>query len=63
MTPTTHLPPLPEKKRRFIFIVMVLAFVIAVPSMVLYAIGYRFDFSEESYNFKAVGGFKGVNAN
>jgi len=56
MPPTTHLPPLPEKNRRLIFLMMVLAFVIAVPAMVFYAVGYRFDFSEDIYNFKAVGG-------
>lgn len=56
MTPATHLPPLPEKKRRFIFLSMVLIFAIAVPAMVFYAIGYRFDFTDDLYNFKAVGG-------
>jgi hypothetical protein len=56
MTPATHLPPLPEKKRRFIFLSMVLAFAIAVPVLVFYAIGYRFDFTEDLLNFKAVGG-------
>lgn len=56
MTPTTHLPPLPEKQRRFIFLTMVLAFAIAVPLMVFYAVGYRFDFSKSLYDFKAVGG-------
>lgn len=56
MPPTTHLPPLPQKKRRFIFLLMVVAFLVAVPVMVFYAVGYRFDFSEEEYDFKAVGG-------
>lgn len=56
MPPTTHLPPLPEKKRRFIFFLMAVSFLVAVPLMVFYAVGYRFDFSGNVYDFKAVGG-------
>ncbi len=56
MTPTTHLPPLSEKNRRRFFISLVLIFSIAVPLMVFYAIGYRFDFNGDIQNIKAVGG-------
>ncbi len=55
MTPATHLPPLPEKRRRSIFLLMALTFTIAVPAMVFYAIGYRYDFGEVN-TFTAVGG-------
>lgn len=52
----THLPPLDKRNRRAIFLLMVLVFVTAVPLMVFYAVGYRFDFSKNIYDFKAVGG-------
>jgi len=52
----SHLPPLPIEHRSRLFWLMATVFLLAVPLMVLYAIGYRYDFSEDIYNFKAVGG-------
>lgn len=52
----SHLPPLTKQHRHFVFLAAVAAFVIAVPTMVFYAVGYRFDFSESFYNIKSVGG-------
>lgn len=56
MTPTVEMKPLSQKKRRFVFLLSILLFVIAVPFSVFYAIGYRFDFSDDITNIKSVGG-------
>lgn len=48
--------PLPFKQRRVAFMLTLLIFIIAVPTFVFYAIGYRFDFSNELRNIHAVGG-------
>lgn len=56
MTPTpNNIPPLSNRDRHLIFLLMVLAFVIMVPAMVFYAIGYRFDLTDE-LQIKTVGG-------
>lgn len=56
MTPTVEIEPLSQNKRRIVFILSVLLFVIAVPISVFYAIGYRFDFTNHVTNIKSVGG-------
>lgn len=56
MTPPIEMQPLSQKKRRFVFLLSLLLFVVAVPISVFYAIGYRFDFGGELSNIKSVGG-------
>lgn len=56
MTPTIEMKPLSQKKRQFVFILSVTLFVLAVPISVFYAIGYRFDFTDELNSIKSVGG-------
>jgi hypothetical protein len=57
MTPTVEMQPLSQKKRRFVFLVSLILFILAVPFSVFYAIGYRFDFGSEDFtNIKSVGG-------
>lgn len=56
MTPVIEVQGLPQNKRRFIFIVAIILFVIAVPISVFYAIGYRFDFTGQITSIKSVGG-------
>lgn len=51
-----HLPPLAIEHRSRLFWLMATVFLLAVPLMVLYAIGYRYDIRDDVYNFKAVGG-------
>ncbi len=52
----SHLPPLAIEHRSRLFWLMATVFLLAVPLMVLYAIGYRYDFRDDFYNLKAVGG-------
>jgi hypothetical protein len=56
MTPTPEVKPLPHLQRKIIFICSLVIFVITVPLLVFYAIGYRFDFDDEVNNIKRVGG-------
>lgn len=56
MTPIPEVQPLPQGHRKFIFITSLVVFVIAVPTFVFYAVGYRFDFSGEARSIKSVGG-------
>lgn len=56
MTPVPEIQPLPQTHRKFIFIASLLVFIIAVPSFVFYAVGYRFDFSGDTRSIKSVGG-------
>ena len=56
MEPTPHIEPLSRRHRTIIFILSVLLFMTTVPLMVFYAIGYRFDFSDDTQNIRAVGG-------
>jgi len=56
MTPPEEMKPLSQRKRRFIFLLSLLLFIITVPFSVFYAIGYRFDFSDDIRNIKSVGG-------
>lgn len=55
-TPSPEVQPLPHTHRRIVFIVSLLVFVMAVPTFVFYAVGYRFDFSGEVRSIKSVGG-------
>lgn len=48
--------PLGRTKRHLVFILSLVLFVVAVPVSVFYAIGYRFDFSDNLDNIKSVGG-------
>lgn len=56
MTPTTELQPLSHRNRRIVFSALVLIFILSVPLMVFYAIGYRFDLTDTTKNIKSVGG-------
>lgn len=56
MPPTSHIEPLSQNQRRFIFITAIVVFFTLVPLLVFYAIGYRFDFVDTEQNIKAVGG-------
>jgi len=56
MTPHVEMQPLSQKKRRFVFLLSLTLFVVAVPVSVFYAIGYRFDFANDITNIKSVGG-------
>lgn len=56
MEPTPHIQPLSRRHRTIIFTLSVLLFFTIVPLMVFYAIGYRFDFSDDTTNIRAVGG-------
>jgi hypothetical protein len=56
MTPSMEMKPLSQKKRRFVFLLSLTLFVLAVPFSVFYAIGYRFDFTNELTSITSVGG-------
>lgn len=56
MSPALEMKPLSQRKRRIVFGVSILLFVLAVPFSVFYAIGYRFDFTDELTSIKSVGG-------
>lgn len=56
MTPTIEMKPLSQTKRRIVFLLSLTLFILAVPFSVFYAIGYRFDFSDELNSIKSVGG-------
>ncbi|MCA9361126.1 hypothetical protein KC845_01060 [Candidatus Kaiserbacteria bacterium] len=56
MNASPQLEPLSRGRRRFVFVSMMLLFTVLVPLLVLYAIGYRFDFDDPKANFKIVGG-------
>lgn len=51
-----ELPPLSRTNRRLVFIAMLISFVVLVPVLVFYAIGYRYDFETVGARFKVVGG-------
>ena len=52
----SHLPPLAKEHRSRLFFLMVIIFALAVPAMVFYAVGYRYDFFDDGYSIRAVGG-------
>ncbi len=56
MTPTIEMKPLSQTKRRIVFLLSLTLFVLAVPFSVFYAIGYRFDFTNELTSITSVGG-------
>lgn len=56
MTPIVEVQPLSRNKRRIVFVLSLLLFLITVPFSVFYAIGYRFDFTGDVTNIKSVGG-------
>lgn len=56
MSPQVEVHPLSQNKRRFVFWLSLLLFVLAVPTSVFYATGYRFDFSDKFDSVKRVGG-------
>ncbi len=56
MTPIPEVQPLPQTQRRIIFILSLLVFIVSVPMLVFYAIGYRFDFTDAENNITGVGG-------
>ncbi|OIP77184.1 MAG: hypothetical protein AUK16_02370 [Parcubacteria group bacterium CG2_30_44_11] len=52
-----YVQPLPRAQRRLVFIFLIILFVVAMPLLVFYAIGYRFDFSDGGlHNIMSVGG-------
>lgn len=53
---TPEVKPLPRIHRHLIFIAAIAVFVIAVPSFVFYATGYRLNFFDEESNITSVGG-------
>lgn len=48
MTPTPEVEPLPYQRRRLLFGTLVSLFALSLPVFMFYAIGYRFDFSDET---------------
>lgn len=56
MTPTPDIQPLSQNHRRSLFVLAIIIFVLIVPALVFYAIGYRVDLSGETRNIRAVGG-------
>jgi len=56
MQSPSQLEPLSRRQRRIIFILSILLFLITVPLLVFYAIGYRVDFSDAEQNIRTVGG-------
>ena len=56
MTPQVEVKPLSRRQRRFVFALLILIFVFAVPFSLFYAMGYRFDFSDKLNSIKSVGG-------
>lgn len=50
------LDPLPQKHRRFVFIFMLVAFLLALPVFIFYALGYRYNFFEKYPVITATGG-------
>ena len=56
MTPTPQIEPLSHKRRVLIFIFSILIFVITVPLLVFYAIGYRIDIFNAAHSIESVGG-------
>lgn len=56
MPPTPYIEPLSRRKRQVVFIATVCTFVVVVPLLVFYAIGYRFDFADTEQNIRSVGG-------
>lgn len=56
MPPSPYIEPLSKRKRQIIFIGSLCAFLIVVPLLVFYAIGYRFDFGNAEQNIRTVGG-------
>lgn len=56
MDTSPYLEPLSRKTRTAIFVGAILLFTVLVPLMVLYAVGYRFDFADENASIRVVGG-------
>ena len=64
MTAKPLVEPLSHGRRKVIFLIFLAAFVIALPAVVFYANGYRFDFSQNRTQIVSTGGlFIGVTAN
>lgn len=53
---TPDIKPLPRVHRHLIFVAAITVFIIAVPSLVFYATGYRLNFFDEESNITSVGG-------
>ncbi len=48
--------PLPQKHRRFVFVFMLVAFLLALPVLIFYALGYRYNYFAEYPVITATGG-------
>lgn len=58
MAPIPHIPPLSRFNRRLVFVAMFFLFLGAVPTLILYAVGYRLDLdnADQGPNLRTVGG-------
>lgn len=56
MPPRPTIEPLPQRHRQVVFALTLITFCLAVPALVFYAMGYRYDFTDEVRNIRAVGG-------
>jgi len=54
--PTSILQPLPQSRRRFVFLSLLTLFICAVPIFVFYATGYRYDIFSPMGSITATGG-------
>jgi hypothetical protein len=54
--PSSIVEPLPIHRRRSLFILLVLTFIISVPIFAFYATGYRYNFLDPTANIMATGG-------
>lgn len=48
--------PLPRRRRRSVFLILILFFLVAVPAFVFYATGYRYNFFDANASITATGG-------
>lgn len=56
MNPTPNVQPLSHSRRKYIFIVLLVIFICALPLFMFYATGYRFDFSDDARSIISTGG-------
>ena len=56
MTPQPQVQPLSHRRRQVIFILSLVAFAVAVPLLVFYAIGYRINIFDQAHSIQSVGG-------